>query len=439
MRIKLAGAVALALLSGAALGQAPVATTARPIPAIVAPTPTAPFSATSGRLTFDRACRSFTAATVAGDPACAPRVARGETGPTLEVAMATLQADRSPAAFAAAIALIERAIAAENHPAAHYLAGSLLTTGEIALPDWRRGIPHLERAAAGGNAAAADLLAAHLIVGRGARQDVGRAISLYEQAAAGGMDGAATRLAIVYLTDRFVPRDVERGRRILEAAAAAGVRDARPMLSALEAEPMTRNYQLHPDADPAKVEVRQYPTLANPEVPPAFGFTDEFRRVHYSDLSDPAVIERLERDHASLPTPWLFELARRLAPVDPGRARGWMVLARLRLGYDVLRCAEPQVREAVGAWERLVAPELRPVLAHASAEEHRAARMFALEREAALPGDTRPWWVCHGGLSGFAGVADGPPQLRLTPEREWPGVRARLRELIRNAPFAAAQ
>jgi TPR repeat protein len=425
-----AGASAQALTA-----QAPAAA---PAPAVAAPSESAPFSATAGRLIFDRNCDGLTFDTLPGNSACAARVARGETGPSIKVAFTSLQASRSPATIAAAIAQLERAVAAENHPAALYAAGSLLTTGELFFPDYARGIPHLERAAAGGNAAAADLLAGFVLEGRGVAQDIPRAVALYEAAAAGGMNGAASRLAQLYLSDRHIPRDVARARRILEAAAAVNARGGRETLLLLDREGIMTNYQLHPDADPAKIAVRTYPTTANPEIPPSFGFTDELRRVHYSSLSDPAILARLERDHASLPTPWLYEIARRTALVSPERGLGWLMLARLRMSYDAMRCADPQAREGPGAWDMLVRPDFYSILTHATPEQMRAARLFALEREAALPAGTRPWWVCHAGMSGFAAASDGPPPLRLVPESEWPAIRARLRTEMSSTPTAPA-
>jgi hypothetical protein len=208
------------------------------------------------------------------------------------------------------------------------------------------------------------------------------------------------------------------------------------MLRLLDSEAIAHNYQLHPDPDPAKIAVRDHPTTANPEIPPAFGFTDEFRRVYHSSLSDAATLARLERDHAALPTPWLYELARRSALVSPERALGWLFLARLRMSYDAMRCADPQAREGPAAWEMLVRSDLGPVLAHASPEQIRAARSFALERDAAFPAGTRPWWICHAGMTGFAAAAEGPPPLRLVPETDWPAIRARLREATA-APIAA--
>jgi TPR repeat protein len=427
-------ALAFAALPAGAFAQAPAAA---PVPTIAAPSESAPFSATAGRLIFDRNCDGLTLDTLPANRACAERVARGETGPSIKVAFTSLQASRSPATIAAAIALLERAIAAENHPASLYAAGSLLTTGELFFPNYARGIPHLERAAAGGNAAAADLLAGFVLEGRGVAQDIPRAVALYEAAAAGGMNGAATRLAQLYLNDRHLPRDVARARRILEAAAAVNARGARETLLLLDREGIMTNYQLHPDPDPAKIAVRTHPTTANPEIPPSFGFTEEFRRVHYSSLSDPAILARLERDHASLPTPWLYEIARRAALGSPERGLGWLMLARLRMSYDAMRCADPQAREGPGAWEILVRPDFYSILTHATPEQMRAARTFALEREAALPAATRPWWICHAGMSGFAAAADGPPPLRLVPEREWPAIRTRLRTETAAQPAAA--
>jgi hypothetical protein len=402
---------------------------AAPALTVVPPSPTAPFSATRGDLKFDRACRTVTVAMLASSPACGARVARGETGPTIEVVLASHQAAPTAETLRAALPLLERAIAAEGHPAALYLAGAMLTTGELLQPDFARGVPLLERAAAGGNAAAADLLAGMVLEGRGTAQDVARAIRLYEQAAAGGMEGSATRLGTLYLTNRHLPRDVGKGRRVLEAARAAGVRGADAYLLSLEAEGRSRNYQIHPSADPAKVEVRDEKLLAVSEVNPGFGFTDEFRRIHYSAYSDPALLARLEREQASLPTPYLFELARRMAAVSEEKARGYVLLAQLRLSYDVNRCVDADTAQASALWTTLIARDVQFAFRNLKPEKAAEAVRFALDREAAMPADTRPWWVCYGGLNTYPTIEEGKPvPLRLKPEAEWPALRKAARE-----------
>jgi hypothetical protein len=413
----------LLLAALAALAAAPAG------PAIAPPTVTAQFSASAGNLRFDRACAAVTLQSLAANAGCAARVGRGETGPTIEVIMATYEAAPKASTVAAALPLLDRAIAAEHHPAASYLAGSLLTTGELVQPDYARGLAYLEQAVAGGNIAAADLLGLMVLEGRGTAQDVPRAIRLFEQAAAGGMEGSANRLGLLYLDGQYLPRDVARGRDILERAKAAGVRGAAENLLALDAEARSHNYQIHPSEDPAKIEIRDYKMLEIPPVPPAFGFTDDFRRLHYSAYSDAAALARLERDYPALPTPYIFELARRMAAVSPDKARGYFMVAQLRLQYDIRRCADAQAGEAGPLWSALVARELRSTFTQAGPAQIDAAVAFAFEREAAMPGDTRPWWVCYGGMASYAALAgDKPPPLSLVPQSQWPALRQAVRD-----------
>jgi TPR repeat protein len=423
-------ALASAAISAAAAAQAPASST----PPVGAPTVTAQFSATKGDLKFDRACRDLTFATLASSRGCAERVARGETGPTLEVVMASLMAGYTPDNVRTGLAMLDRAIAAEDHPAAQYLAGTLLTTAEAVTPDYARGVVYLEKAVAGGNIAAADLLAMLVLQGKGAAQDVPRAVKLLERAAAGGMEGSAVRLAHLYLAGTYLPRNPELGRRIAEAAAAAGSQRAPGMLAMLDSEGRTRNIQLIPAEDPARVTLREYKVFDNPPIPPAFGFTEDFQRLHQSAYSDPAVLVQLERDYPRLPTPYIYELARRMAAVSPEKARGYLLLGRLRLLYDVHRCSDPQAKEAMFAWTGLIRGDIQHTLKGMTAEQFEAAKRFALEREAALPADTRPWWVCYSGLTSYSVAADGKPvPLPLVPQGEWPAIRKKARDdLIAN-------
>jgi hypothetical protein len=420
---------ATSLLLGAA--QAPAPVPAPPTPRIGPPTVTAPFSATKGDLKFDGACRGLTFDTLAVEPVCAARVARGETGPTIEVVATAVSRAATPENVRKGLAVLDAAIAAEGHPAAGYLAGTILATGESAAPDYVRAVAYLEKAAAGGNIAAMDLLAGLVLQGKGIAQDVPRAVRLYEQAAAAGMEGSAARLAQLHLSGTYLPKNRELARRILAAAAAAGSQRAPQMLAMVDGDERVRNYQLIPHEDPAKVSVREYKTFDNPAIPPAFGFDDAFQRVHFSSYGDPALLGRLERDYARLPTPYIYELARRMAAVSPDRARGYLLLGRLRLHYDTGRCGDPEARQAMFAWSGLIKQEMAPALRGMTREQFDAARKFALEREAAMPAGTRPWWVCYSGMASYAAVGDGKPApLPLVPQAEWPAIRKKARDAL---------
>ena len=409
----------------AAAAQAPALST----PPIGAPTVTAQFSATKGNLKFDRACRDITFETLASHRSCAERVGRGETAPTIEVVSGSLMRAYTPDNVRIGLQMLDRAVAAQDHPAAQYLAGTLLTTAEAVAPDYARGVAYLEKAAAGGNIAAADLLGMLVLQGKGTTQDIPRAVKLFEQAAAGGMEGSAVRLAHLHLSGTYLPANPQLARRILEAAVKAGSRRAPAMLAMLDGDSRMHNIQLIPAEDPARVTLREYKIFDNPQIPPAFGFTEEFQRLHHSAYSDPAVLARLERDYPRLPTPYVYELARRMAAVSPEKARGYLLLGRLRLLYDARRCSDPQALEAMFAWTGLIQRDVQHVLKGMTREQFEAAKRFALEREAALPADTRPWWVCYSSMASYGAAGEGKPvPLSLVPQGEWPTLRKKARD-----------
>jgi hypothetical protein len=411
------------------LAAAQAAPPAAPAPRVGPPDPRVQFTGGAAPVFFDNKCRNFTVATLPGNPSCADRVARGETAASIEVALATFLAARTPAEAAPGLAVMEKAIAAENHPAAHYFLASVLATSERLPPDYPRAVRHLEAAVAGGNVAAADLLATLVLEGRGTRQDVARAVSLYERAMAGGMSASASRLALLYVQGNLVAKDDARARTILQAAAAAGDPQAPVTLMMLDTK--VTAYQMHPrpDGDP---ELRVYGGLDTPFIPPGFGFTDEFRKLHNTAYSDPAVLERLEREQASLPTPYLYELARRYAAVSAEKALGYYMLGRLRMTYDAKRCADPMAMEGVSAWDRIVARDLRFLLVGAAAAERRAAVDFALAREATMPADSRPWWVCYSGMEAYGlAMEKKPVPLKLKPAKDWPRLRGDARDALK--------
>ena len=291
---------------------------------------------------------------------------------------------------------------------------------------------------AGGNIAAADLLGTLVLEGKGTAQNIPRAVKLLEQAAAGGMEGSAVRLAHLYLAGTYLPADPELARRIIEAAVKAGSGPAPGMLAMLDGEARMRNIQLIPAENPARVTLREYKTFDNPQIPPAFGFTDDFQLLHRSAYSDPAVLARLERDYPRLPTPYIYELARRMAAVSPDKARGYLLLGRLRLLYDTRRCADRQAMEAMFAWSGLIQRDIQHTLKGMTREQFDAAKRFALEREAALPADTRPWWVCYSGLVSYSAAAEGKPvPLPLVPQGEWPRLRQKARDDLIAQPAPA--
>ncbi len=395
--------------------------------------PTALFKGDGGALKFDPTCRDYTVDTLQSNPSCAARVAKAEPAPSLAIAAMTLRS--LPAKSADVVRLLERSAAATDSPAVHYLLGSVLGTAERIQPNYAVAVRHLNIAANRGNPAAADLLASLLIAGKGAPRDVPRAIRLYEMAAANGWPNAAVSLGKLYLAGRVVPQDEARGLTWLDAAAAANVPMAAQLAALARDKTKITNFQLIPSADPAKVKAVRYGTFDNPDIPPNFGFDPAFQAVHNAPYDDPITLTRLERDSANLPTPYLYELSRRLAARDAAKSLTTYLVARTRMAYDAARCADPASLESLRAWDMLIAPDLRFLFV--SGRPDPAIVHAALAEERKLPADTQPWWVCRSGMTAMtAAIEDKAGPLKLKPGSQWPelrnAARAQLSKLVGN-------
>ncbi len=407
--------LALPVLALAAVAAAP--------PPLVKPLdPAAAFQGDRGRVVFDPACRDYDVVSVAANPACAARLAAGDTAISLAVAAQTAAGPQPQRREA--VAILERAIARENHPAAHYLLGNLLGTGQALPPEPARAVQHLSFASEHGNPAAADLLASLIVAGRGTPRDMPRAVRLYEQAAATGWPEAATSLAVLYLQGRLLPRDEARGRALLAAAAAAGDERAAKLVPIAAADNKVNNVQLLPAATDAAIRTQSYGVFDNPEIPPNFGYDEALQALHALPYDDPAALAMLDRDWRILRTPYLYEFARRLAVGDPQRSVRVYFLAKTRMNYDAARCADNAATEASTAWDRLIANDFAPALVQLDRAQRAAAARAAVADEALLPGDTQPWWVCRSGLAAMSAALTGKPlPVAYKPASEWPALR----------------
>lgn len=398
-----------------------LATASASMPVHVAPhDPSAQFKGDGGAVKFDPACRDYDIVTVQTNPACATRVANGEAAPSLAIAVNTFSS--LPAKSGDAIKLLEHSAAVTDSPAVHYLLGTVLSTGETLQPNYPVAVRHLGIAAQRGNPAAADLLASLILSGKGAPRDVSKAISLYETAAANGLPNAAVSLGKLYLAGKFVPKDEKRGLAWLDAASAANAPGAAQLAALAKNQDKVTNFQLIPSADPAKVKAVRYGTFDNPDIPPNFGFDLAFQALHDAPYDDPAILARLEREAEAMPTPYLYELARRLATKDADRSLQTFLVARTRMMYDASRCADPAALEGLRAWDVLVVGELRFLLV--TGRPSATVVSNALTQEAKLPADTDPWWVCRSGMAAMSAAINGTPgPLKLKPASEWPDLR----------------
>lgn len=404
-----------------------IAAAAAPIQ--VAPAdPTAMFKGDGVALKFDPTCRDYTVETVQTNPDCAARIAKGEAAPSLAIAASTLQS--LPTKSDDAIKLLNHAAATTDSPAVHYFIGTVLGTGERHQPDYALAVRHLSIAAQRGNPAAADLLATLMIAGKGAPRDLPKAISLYTTAAANGFPSAAMTLGKLYLAGKHVPKDEAKGLAWLKAAAAVDTPGAAQLALLAEAQDKVSNYQLIPSADPSKVKAVRYGTFDNPDIPPSFGFDPYFQAVHDAPYDDAVTLARLKNDAGSMPTPYLYELARRLAANDPDGSLRTYLVARARMTYDASRCADAAALEGIRAWDMVVAPDIRYLFV--AGPPSAAIVNAALADEAKLPADNEPWWICRSGMAAMTAAMKGAAgPIALKTADEWPALRKAAQDNLR--------
>ena len=390
-------------------------------PVVVSPEDlTALFKGDGASLKFDPTCRDYTVDTLPSNPSCAERVSKGEAAPSLAIAAITFTS--LPAKSNDALRVLERAVAVTDSPAVHYLLGSALGTAENVQPNYSTAVRHLGIAADRGNPAAADLLASLIIEGKGAPRNVPRAIQLYEMAAANGFPNAAISLGKIYLAGKLLPKDEARGLAWFDAAAAVNFPAAGQLAAMARSQDKIVNIQLIPSADPTKVKAVRYGTFDNPDIPPNFGFDPAFQAVHDAPYDDPATLVQLEKDFADLPTPYLYELSRRLAARDADRSLTTFLIARTRMTYDASRCADAASLESLRAWDMLMMGDLR--FHFVNGRPSRAIVDTALAEEKKLPADTQPWWVCRSGMAAMSdAISEKVGPLQLKPVSQWPKLR----------------
>lgn len=147
---------------------------------------------------------------------------------------------------------------------------------------------------------------------------------------------------------------------------------------------------------------------------------DLFGRVAQS--TDDGAVIAWERTHqAALSSGYLFDLSRRLLPVDPDQAMEWYVVAMVRGRYDAGRCVDDTAGRAVSRLSRMAAQVLRYGEAHRS--DFAGAGLRALARPDLLAHTVSPDWVCAQALSGMGGRSAGT-----TPPVTWPALEQKLRQ-----------
>lgn len=400
-------------------------------PAVAPPVEMPLLHSDSGVLKLNPACDGLDMSTVATRPACNEAFKRLEPAAVVPIARRTLAADGETAPQV--IELLESSAAAGDHPTLHTMIGVILSTGQVIPPDYSKAVRHFRRAADAGNPLAALFLGQMLLEGRGTDRNILEGLAMARKAASLGAPKGATDVALMYFSGQILPKDETLGRTWIDATAAAGDEEAKRIRALIAAGESAQTMQVMPAAKSSEVEVVSFGPLSAPPVRSDYGFTRAFAAVHDKAFSDPATLAWLEANYRELPTPFLFEFSRRLAGVDPARAKRMLHLGQMRMAYDVLRCSDPKAAApATAAWTNLVLAQAQ-FLTRTPVSDEMLDEILELEQE--LSADQDPWWVCWSGLSAMA-VAAMPSDIRrlnLKPRSNWPMLREQSRTLFTDA------
>ena len=378
-------------------------------------------------------CLGVTLDTLDVNSKCKIAVEQFQPGAIVPVAIRTIA---STTRHADAVSLLEKSTQRSDHPVTHAVLGLMLSSGEHVQPDYPRALLHLQIASDAGNPSAINQLAKLLYEGRGTERDLARATKMSAKAAALGYHRAATDLAQLYHVGLLLPRDETLSREWLNAAIAAGDPTAKKLANTIASEKKVHLLQVLPSPDPAKVRIVDYSPLTQPEVRADFGFDEAFENIFKQPYSDPATLAQLERDARQLPTPYLFELARRLAGTDKDRARKTLLVAQMRMAYDAARCMDSAAAyEAIPAWTQFATRDARYLTL-----DPPPPNFFneVLAIEASFPADNQPWWLCRAGNAArlAAAISEADPRitntLRLIPKAEWPAIREKFRAAVKS-------
>lgn len=409
---------------------APVTSVVKVLPAV----PNPAWVANGVLLQPDQACQNVTLNTLEENSSCGEAVARFEPGAVVPVAVRTIATTKRTQD---AIQLLETSLEHNNHPVLHASLGFLLSSAEFVPPDYPKALHHLRIASDAGNPSATNQLAKLLYEGKGTERDLSQAVKMSAKAAGLGYPRAATDLARLYHIGLLLPRDEQLSKAWLDAGIAVGEPTATKLASAIASENKVHVMQLMPSADPAKVRMIRYSPLTKPEVRAEYGFDNDFEAVYKKPYSDAATLAWLETEAKRLPTPYLFELARRQAGTDPSKAQRTLFLAQLQMSYDALRCADSEAaREATIAWTQFTLTDARYMMRQLPSPGF-IEDVLATDTE--FPADNEPWWVCRAGTAAMLTsviTAESPDianPLRLKPKSEWTNIRKKLIKSVRDS------
>jgi hypothetical protein len=309
-----------------------------------------------------------------------------------------------------------------EHRSEPYITFRQVKSG-LMVADYERTIVTLNAAKKAGKGQAAYLLAMLHMEGRGVPQSAELADQNFQFALDNGFPEAVESFVNLYRDGRLTQVDKVHAQRIIDAEIKRGNWRAQSVADELKRlDTLKRAYAVpHPDG---RVTVEQIDGAHLRPMEADKGFFDGIWKLHNESFEhNPQIIADLTSRLDHLETPYLYELARRVAASNKGEGLKWFWLARLRMEYDTTRCSNEATQVLTYRWRAFYDYDFRK-LERAERVEHISAFNAALEIDKTLPTNIKPWYVCaYEDDQMYVDPRTQNRAIRIKPVTEWPSIK----------------
>ncbi len=152
----------------------------------------------------------------------------------------------------------------------------------------------------------------------------------------------------------------------------------------------------------------------------------QFKEIRAKPLNDAATLKFLMDGRNALPTPYLFELSRRILAKNPAEAIRWYLIGIGRLRYDAFRCNDRSVYLDGGfriKWQQMY----DEVPAYVRDNPEAVNGVDVKDDPELFSGTASPIYACSHGMGAIIAAGRGEavdPKTALRPEAQWEPIRA---------------
>ncbi len=317
----------------------------------------------------------------------------------------------------------------QGHIQSAYAVGAMLTTGEMIPPNYEEALPWIRIASLGGSPDAKDLLSLYYLQGLGGVEiDKEKAFQSMEIAASMGRPASIFKLATFYEQGIGTPINKEKALEQYQKASQAGYLPATQYLQSPQGK-----YSLNLEGSPTplppmEVEVKRGIDAVKIS-PPRMDYA--LRSLTERPLSEnEEIIEFLKNNVRELPTPYIFELSRRLGFVNMDEAVVWFKVAYIRAIFDANKCTDRTARQGIIGWSMWTSDVSLEIINNPEKEQETILK--ALKIEKTFPIYNSPQWICIEGMQALRSSLKGE-ELKdwHFPISEWPRIREETRTSIK--------